>query len=97
MTPRPPPGSSPSLRARHPPRRAFACPPHERGRIGAFRGFLTEIIAPELAPRAAVVGYTAAEHQEAWTNIDTVDGRELTLDDALGVENEARAVKCIPI
>lgn len=58
---------------------------YERERVGQFRQFLAEILSPDVASRAAGVGYTSAEHAEAWAKLDILDGRELTLDDALGV------------
>ena len=58
---------------------------HERRRIVGFRTFLTEMIAPDIAPRAAGLGYGAAEHEQAWENLDIIEGRTLSFNDALGV------------
>ncbi|MCU0692989.1 MAG: hypothetical protein MUF54_16455 [Polyangiaceae bacterium] len=70
--------------------------PYERGRIGVFRDFLAEFISPDIAPRAAGVGYDVAEHQEAWRQMDIVEGRELTLDDALGVAQRTVVLEASP-
>ena len=70
---------------------------HERGRIKVFRGFLTEMIAPDIAPRAAGVGYTGQEHDEAWTKLDIVEGRGLTFEDALSVSKRKQLVEASPL
>lgn len=71
--------------------------PYERARIKVFRGFLTEMVAPDIAPRAASVGYTAEEHEEAWTNLDVVDGRGLSFDDALAVSRRKQSAEASPV
>lgn len=62
---------------------------YEQSRIKLFRGFLTGLISPDVAPIAAGVGYTAGEHDQAWGNLDIVDGRGLSFNDALGVARRA--------
>jgi hypothetical protein len=70
---------------------------YERVRIEVFRRFLVMMVSPDIAPRAAELGYTSSEHAEAWLKLDTIDGRGLTFDDALRVARREALLQASPV
>lgn len=62
---------------------------YEQERIPLFRRFLTGVLSPDVARRAGLVGYSSKEHDQAWKDLDVIDGRDLTFEDAFQVSQRA--------